>query len=187
MKVMARAGIILDEREPNLARQNPGDYLKGIEVSILQTLAQARKSVPGFDPKRIVVVRDGATLAESVSPDGHPATAAIREGYQFVALHAGNLGFYGAWKTLVDAARELQDEGVGLVFVGGGAQRGQVENLAGGMRGVRLLPFRPAAEIPFVLAAADKFEILHRVSLGAPSYATPAVADGEMCVIPALS
>ena len=30
----------------------------------------------------------------------------------------------------------------------------------------------------FVLAAADKFELLARMSLGEPSYATPAVAGG---------
>ena len=32
----------------------------------------------------------------------------------------------------------------------------------------------------FVVAAADKFELLARVPLGEPSYATPAVADGVM-------
>jgi colanic acid biosynthesis glycosyl transferase WcaI len=134
-------------------------------VIVLGEDMRERVASKGIDPKRIVVVRDGATLAESVSPDGHPATAAIREGYQFVALHAGNLGFYGAWNTLVDAARELQDEGTGLVFVGDGAQRGRVEELARGMRGVRLLPFRPAPEIPYVLAAADVHVITVRRGL----------------------
>ena len=31
-----------------------------------------------------------------------------------------------------------------------------------------------------VLAAGDKFEVLHRIPLGEPSYATPAVAGGVM-------
>jgi colanic acid biosynthesis glycosyl transferase WcaI len=124
-------------------------------VIVLGDDMRERVAAKGIDPGRIVVVRDGAVLAEPVAPDGHPASAAIREGYRFVALHAGNLGFYGAWKTLVDAARPLQDEGVGLVFVGGGAQRGRVAEFAAGMPGVRLLPFRPSAEIPYVLAAAD--------------------------------
>jgi colanic acid biosynthesis glycosyl transferase WcaI len=134
-------------------------------VIVLGDDMRERVASKGIDPGRIVVVRDGAVLAEPVSPDGHPAAAAIREGYRFVALHAGNLGFYGAWKTLVDAARQLQDEGVGLVFVGGGAQRARVDELAGGMRGVRLLPFRPAAEIPYVLAAADVHVITVRRGL----------------------
>jgi colanic acid biosynthesis glycosyl transferase WcaI len=134
-------------------------------VIVLGEDMRERVASKGIDPKRIVVVRDGAVPAEPVSPNGHPAASAIREGYQFVALHAGNLGFYGAWKTLVDAALEVQDEGVGMVFVGGGAQRGRVEELAGGMRGVRLLPFRPAAEIPYVLAAADVHVITVRRGL----------------------
>ena len=64
-----KAGIILDEREPNLARQNPGDYLKGIEVSIRQTLAQARKSVAGFDPKRIVGIGVDTTGSTPIPVD----------------------------------------------------------------------------------------------------------------------
>lgn len=124
-------------------------------VIVLGDDMRERVASKGVDPRRIVVVRDGAVLSEPVAPDGHPAAAAIRGGYRFVALHAGNLGFYGAWKTLIEAARQLQDEDAGIVFVGGGAQRDRVQGLANGMRGVRLLPFRPAAEIPYVLAAAD--------------------------------
>ena len=32
---------------------------------------------------------------------------AIRGNFQFVLLHAGNLGFYGAWETLVAAAARV--------------------------------------------------------------------------------
>jgi glycosyltransferase involved in cell wall biosynthesis len=124
-------------------------------VIVLGDDMRERVAAKGIDPRRIVVVRDGAVFADAVTPNGHPAAAEIRRGYRFVALHAGNLGFYGAWKTLIDAARQLQDEDAGIVFVGGGAQRDRVAGIANGLRGVRLLPFRPAAEIPYVLAAAD--------------------------------
>ncbi len=46
-------GVILDGRDPNLARQDPADYLAGFEASILGALKQA-KVRPGFDPGRIV-------------------------------------------------------------------------------------------------------------------------------------
>jgi len=46
-------GIILDGRDPNLARQDPADYLAGFEASILGALKQA-KARPGFDSSRIV-------------------------------------------------------------------------------------------------------------------------------------
>jgi colanic acid biosynthesis glycosyl transferase WcaI len=80
---------------------------------------------------------------------------AILGDFKFVLLHAGNLGFYGAWKTLVAAARQLADEGIGLVFVGDGAQRKQIETAAAGCRNVRFLPFFPASKIASVLAAPE--------------------------------
>jgi colanic acid biosynthesis glycosyl transferase WcaI len=70
-------------------------------------------------------------------------------------VHAGNLGFYGAWNTLIMAARKLASEGVGLVFVGDGAQRAQIEAAATGAGNIRFLDFFPATRIPSVLAAAD--------------------------------
>jgi glycosyltransferase involved in cell wall biosynthesis len=65
------------------------------------------------------------------------------------------VGFYGAWETLITAVRSLEKDGVGLVFVGEGAQRGQVEALARVAINVRFLPFFPAIKIPSVLAAPD--------------------------------
>jgi len=79
----------------------------------------------------------------------------IRGDFKFVLLHAGNLGFYGAWETLVTAARNLEPDGVGLVFVGEGAQHAHVENLSREAKNVRFLPFFPAGKIPSVLAAPD--------------------------------
>jgi len=80
---------------------------------------------------------------------------AIRGNFSFVLVHAGNLGFYGAWNTLVTAARRLASEGAGLVFVGDGAQRAQIHAAAAGAGNIRFLDFFPAGKIPSVLAAAD--------------------------------
>ena len=46
-------GVILS-RDPNLARQHPGDYVKGAEITIKEALSNARKSVRGFKPEQIV-------------------------------------------------------------------------------------------------------------------------------------
>ncbi len=70
-------------------------------------------------------------------------------------LHAGNLGFYGAWNTLLSAARDLASDGVGLVFVGDGAQRAEIEAAAAGAGNIRFLDFFPAAKISSVQSAAD--------------------------------
>src|SRR5438132_1053883 len=80
---------------------------------------------------------------------------AFRGGFSFVLLHAGNLGFYGAWNTLVTAARKLSKEGVAFVFVGDGAERPAVQAAAAGADNIRFLDYFPAAQIPSVLAAAD--------------------------------
>lgn len=48
------AGIILDPSDHNLARQNPADYIKGIEVAVNQTVAQAKKADKKFDPADII-------------------------------------------------------------------------------------------------------------------------------------
>ena len=47
-------GIILDPADPNLARQNPADYITGIEAVIRSVLAEARKSDRSFDPGLII-------------------------------------------------------------------------------------------------------------------------------------
>ena len=47
------AGVILG-RDPNLARQQPADYVKGAEKTIVAVLGAARKSVRGFSPDQVV-------------------------------------------------------------------------------------------------------------------------------------
>ena len=127
-------------------------------VIVLGEDMRARILAKGVPALRIAVVRDGA---ETVAADRPPppldagVMETIRGNYRFVVVHAGNLGFYGAWETLITAARELEGEGVGLVFVGEGADKARVQAAAEGCAAVRLLPFFPTAKIPSVLAAAD--------------------------------
>jgi glycosyltransferase involved in cell wall biosynthesis len=114
--------------------------------------------VKGVEPARVLIVRDGTEILPPNTPFPAPdpeVVRAIRGNFSFVLVHAGNLGFYGAWNTLVTAARILASEGVGLVFVGDGAQRSQIEAAAAGSANIRFLEFFPASKIPSVLAAAD--------------------------------
>ena len=48
-----KEGILLDPRDHNLARQFPGDYLVGLEISVRSALAQAAES-PGFSPDQVI-------------------------------------------------------------------------------------------------------------------------------------
>jgi glycosyltransferase involved in cell wall biosynthesis len=113
----------------------------------------------GVAPERVVVVRDG-TLAPAASPDPSDpevqrALCEMRGNFSFVALHAGNLGFYGAWNTLIEAAKILRNENIGFVFVGDGAQKRKLQEVAADLPNVRFLPFRPAPQIPLVMMAGD--------------------------------
>ena len=109
----------------------------------------------GVEPERVVVIRDGTLIPETLAGQSHPVAQEIRSGFPFVAIHAGNLGFYGAWDTLLQAAKLLEGENIGLVFVGEGANRERLQQAAQGSANVRFLPFRPAEEIPLVMAAGD--------------------------------
>jgi glycosyltransferase involved in cell wall biosynthesis len=109
----------------------------------------------GIERARVVVARDGVELPVAQPPTDHPVSRKIRGSFPFVLLHAGNLGFYGPWETLLAAAKQLAGEGVGLVFVGDGALRARLEAQARSCPAVRLLPFRPADEVPQVMAAGD--------------------------------
>jgi colanic acid biosynthesis glycosyl transferase WcaI len=109
----------------------------------------------GIEPTRVVVIRDGTVIPEALAEQSHPVAQEIRSGFPFVAIHAGNLGFYGAWDTLLQAAKLLEGENIGLIFVGEGANRARLQAAAQGSTNVRFLPFRPASEIPLVMAAGD--------------------------------
>ena len=53
-------GILLDDKDPNLARQNPTDYLVGFEKSVRAAVRAAAKK-RGFAPNRIVCIGIDAT------------------------------------------------------------------------------------------------------------------------------
>jgi colanic acid biosynthesis glycosyl transferase WcaI len=112
----------------------------------------------GIDPAKVFVVRDGTEIVPpgAPAPDLDPEVIrTIRGNFRFVLLHAGNLGFYGAWDTLLTGAASLAADSIGLVFVGDGAQRARLEAAAANTPNVRFLPFFPAGKISSVLAAAD--------------------------------
>jgi glycosyltransferase involved in cell wall biosynthesis len=109
----------------------------------------------GIAGDRIAIVRDGTAFPASAPDRCDPIVQELRCGFPFVVMHAGNLGFYGAWETVIGAARILRDENVGFVFIGDGANRAAIESSAKGLSNVRFLPFRPPEQIPHVMMAGD--------------------------------
>ena len=155
---------------------------RATRVIVLGEDMRDRIVAKGVDPARVVVSRDGITVPETLPPPDNSVAREIRGDFRFVLVHAGNLGYYGAWQTLVSAVRLLENEGVGLVFIGEGAMKSQVEAMAAGCRAVRFLPFRPAGEIPLVLSSGDMHVVtVKRVLEGVvvPSKIYPTLAAGR--------
>lgn len=130
---------------------------RATRVIVLGEDMRRRILAKGVEASRVVVVRDGAEIRLPGAPvELDPAVMReIRGEFSFVLVHAGNLGFYGAWETLLEGARKLDGDGVGLVFVGDGAQKGRLQAAAAGVANVRFLPFFPGNKVPSVLAAGD--------------------------------
>jgi len=47
-------GVILDPADPHMARQNPADYLSGIEISVKEAILKAREAVRNFSPNDVI-------------------------------------------------------------------------------------------------------------------------------------
>ena len=127
-------------------------------IVVLGDDMRTRIIAKGVDPAKVFIVRSGVDTHPSgskTSPVNPQVTRDIRGNFRFVLLHAGNLGFYGAWDTIIAAARQLENENIGFIFVGDGAERSRLEGLAAGATNIRFLPFFPSSDIPSVLAASD--------------------------------
>ncbi|MBL7154692.1 MAG: ribulokinase, partial [Phycisphaerae bacterium] len=68
------AGIILDPADHNLARQNPADYIKGIEVTVKKAIARAKNADKNFDTARVIGIGVDTTGSTPipVDKDGTP-------------------------------------------------------------------------------------------------------------------
>jgi colanic acid biosynthesis glycosyl transferase WcaI len=155
---------------------------RAARVIVLGEDMRDRIVAKGVDPARIVVSRDGISIPETLPPPDNPVAREIRGDFRFVLVHAGNLGFYGAWQTLIQAVRSLENEGVGLVFIGEGAMKPQVEAMAAGCRAIRFLPFRSASEVPLVLSSGDLHVVTVKRGLEGvvvPSKLYPTLAAGR--------
>lgn len=67
-------GILLDPRDPHVARQNPQDYLDGLEAVITGALTQAKAGVADFDPAQVIGIgidTTGSTVIP-VNQEGTP-------------------------------------------------------------------------------------------------------------------
>jgi len=86
-------GILTDPHDPNVARQNPQDYLDGCESIIRQALAQAQQADSSFDASDIVGIGIDTTGSTVIPVDADGTPLALQERF------ANNLNAYvWLWK-----------------------------------------------------------------------------------------
>lgn len=84
-----KQGILLDAHDPNLARQRPGDYLRGFDRTVSAIVAESVKRVRHFSPEQVVGIgidttgstplplnAQGKALAMTPEFRNHPAAQA---------------------------------------------------------------------------------------------------------------
>ncbi len=76
------AGIILDPADHNVARQNPADYLKGVEVTVPGAIAEARKGEPKFDPKDVIGIGVDTTGSTPLPVDKNGTPLAMLDAFK---------------------------------------------------------------------------------------------------------
>src|SRR3954451_10041299 len=47
-------GVVLDAKQPHLARQNPADYIEGLRVAVAGALAEAERNGGAFGRDRVI-------------------------------------------------------------------------------------------------------------------------------------
>ncbi|HEX6962983.1 MAG TPA: ribulokinase [Lacipirellula sp.] len=72
------AGILLDSRDPNLARQSPLDYIDGFTASVGRAVEKAKQNV-GFDPAAVVGIGVDTTGSTPLPVNGDGVPLALTE------------------------------------------------------------------------------------------------------------
>jgi L-ribulokinase len=81
-------GILLDPRDPHLARQHPGDYLQGLGESVRGALGAAAGE-PSFDPGAVIGIGVDTTGSTPLPVDGNAVPLALNPSWEGnLAAHA---------------------------------------------------------------------------------------------------
>jgi L-ribulokinase len=97
------AGVILS-RDPNLARQHPGDYIEGAAITIKQALADAKRTVRGFQPAQVIGLGVDTTGSTPLPVDANGQPLAFQKRF---ASHPAALAWLWKDHTGVNEAAEI--------------------------------------------------------------------------------
>ncbi len=75
-------GILLDPKDPHVARQNPQDYLDGMEFVVKGALTQAAAQHPDFDPARVIGIGIDTTGSTPIPVDASGTPLGLLPAYR---------------------------------------------------------------------------------------------------------
>ena len=77
-----RDGVILDDRDPGLARQDPAEYARGLEISVRKALAAARRADRRFAPDAVIGIGVDTTGSTPIPLDREGAPLALKKAFR---------------------------------------------------------------------------------------------------------
>ena len=75
-------GVILDSSDPSLARQNPADYLLGIEATVKGAIQKAKAVDPEFSPDAVIGIGVDTTGSSPMPVDEHGQALCFQERFK---------------------------------------------------------------------------------------------------------
>jgi glycosyltransferase involved in cell wall biosynthesis len=153
-----------------LGEVREGSLLHRVTARAMESVYHACDLIIVLDPEMAARVSHGGVRLEIVPP-WPPPVARIeipppREGGPFLWLYSGNLGRAHEWRTLLEAQRLLEDEGleIDLVFQGGGAEREAAQDHATelGLKRCHWRDYAPETELVSSLLGADALVVTQR-------------------------
>ena len=75
-------GVFLDPSEPNLARQNPADYLLGIEETVTSVIRKGNEADPEFRPEAVIGIGVDTTGSSPMPVDGQGQALCFQEKFR---------------------------------------------------------------------------------------------------------
>jgi L-ribulokinase len=75
-------GILTDPKDPNVARQNPQDYLEGLETIIRGALEQASQTIPDFNTDEVIGIGVDTTGSTPIPVDKTGTPLALDPGFR---------------------------------------------------------------------------------------------------------
>lgn len=133
-------------------------YRRAARILAITGGVQARILAKGYPAEKVPLLTNGVDpdmFTSDAAPDA--AVSGYRRDDGLLVVYAGTHGLIYSLDTVLSAAKELAGENISFVFMGDGADKERLVNLAKTMKLVNFtfLPPRPQQDMPGVFRAAD--------------------------------